>query len=109
MAENKELKVTINIAPLNNYYLECLRVLSLLFNIFISALFLILNNVESASYADDDTPYCSNQNFADVIACLERTADNLFAWFNSNGMKANAEKSHKEKTKSKHIKLYNHE
>ena len=32
----------------------------LLFNIFISDLFLILNNIETASYADDNnTPYCS--------------------------------------------------
>ena len=31
----------------------------LLFKIFISDLLLIVNNVEIASYADDNTPYCS--------------------------------------------------
>ena len=67
---------------------------SLLFNIFINDLFLILNNIEIASYADDNTPYCSYKNFGDVITCLEKTANNLFTWFNNNGMKANAEKCH---------------
>ena len=64
------------------------------FNIFISDLFLILNNIEIASYADDSTPYCSYKNFGDVITCSERTADDLFAWFNTNGLKANADKCH---------------
>ena len=62
------------------------------FNIFISDLFLILNNIEIESYADDNTPYCSYKNFRDVITCLERTVDDLFAWFNNNGMKANADR-----------------
>ena len=39
----------------------------LLFNIFISDYFLILNNIEIASYADDNTPYCSYKSFEDVI------------------------------------------
>ena len=64
------------------------------FNIFISDLFLILNNIEIASYADDNTPYCSYKSFEDVITCLERTAGDLFAWFNNNAMKANADKCH---------------
>ena len=46
----------------------------LLFNIFI---FLILNNIEIASYADENTPYCSYKSFGDVIICLERTADDF--------------------------------
>ena len=64
---------------------------SLLFNIFVSDLFLILNNIEITSYVDDNTPCCSYQKNGDVITCLERTADDLFTWFN-NGMKANADK-----------------
>ena len=45
------------------------------------------------------------QNFGGVITCLERTADDLFAWFNNNGMKANVDKyrlllSTKEKLKA---------
>ena len=66
----------------------------LLCSIFISDLFLILNNIEIASYADDNTPYCSYKNLGDVITCLERTAGDLFAWFNNNGIKANTDKCH---------------
>ena len=67
---------------------------SLLFNIFISDHFLNLKNIKIASYADDNTPYCSYKNFGDMITCLERTADDQFTWFNNNGMKANADKCH---------------
>ena len=66
----------------------------LLFNIFISDYFLILNNIEIASYANDNTPYCSYKSFEDVITCLERTADDIFTWFNDNEMKTNADKCH---------------
>ena len=74
-------------------------------NIFVSDLFLILNNIKIASCADDNTPYCSYKNVGDVIACLERTADDLFAWFNNNGIKPNADEcylrlSGKEKLKA---------
>ena len=74
---------------------------SLLFNIFINDLFLILNNIEIASYADDNTPYYSYKNFEDVITRLERAADDLFTRFNNNGMKANADKRHLLNTKEK--------
>ena len=66
----------------------------LLFNIFISDLFLILNNTEIASYAYDNTPYCSYKKSGDVITCLEKRTDDLFTWFNNNGMKVNADKCH---------------
>ena len=66
----------------------------LLFNIFISNLFLILHNIESESYADDNKPYCFYECFKDVIICLEKTADDLFTWFSNNEMKANADKCH---------------
>ena len=51
----------------------------LLFNIFISDLFLIIKDIDIASYADDNH----------VISCLEKTASDLFEWFSNNGMKAN--------------------
>ena len=66
----------------------------LLFNIFISDLFLIIKDIDIASYADDNTPYCSYDNFGDGISCLEKTASDLFEWFSNNGMKANADKCH---------------
>ena len=85
MTENKELKLMINKGSILG---------PLLFNIFISDFFLILNNIGIASSADDNTPYCSYKNFEDVIACSERTVDDLFTCFNDNGMKANADKCH---------------
>ena len=66
----------------------------LLFNIFISDLFLIIKDIDIGSYADDNTPYCAYDNFDDVLACLEKTASDLFEWFSNNGMKANADKCH---------------
>ena len=64
----------------------------LLFNIFISYLFLILNNIGIASYADENTPYCSYKDFEDLMTYLKRTAGDRFTWFNHNGMKANVDK-----------------
>ena len=46
----------------------------LLFNIFISNLFLILNNIEIVSYADDNTTYCSYKNVEDVITYLGKAS-----------------------------------
>ena len=66
----------------------------LLFNIFISDLSLIITDIDIASYADDNTPHCAYDNFDDVLACLEKTASDLFEWFSNNGMKANADKCH---------------
>ena len=34
---------------------------------------LILDNIEIASYADDNILYCSYSGFEEVISCLERT------------------------------------
>ena len=53
----------------------------LLFNIFISNLFLIIKGIDIASYADDNSSYCAYDNFDDVLACLEKTASDLFEWF----------------------------
>ena len=45
----------------------------LLFNIFISDLFLIRQDIDIATYADDST-LCSTYDNFDVLACLEQTA-----------------------------------
>ena len=39
----------------------------LLFNIFLCDLFLIMNNTELASYADDNTPYAVGNNIEELI------------------------------------------
>ena len=47
-----------------------------------------------ASYADDNTPYCSSFSLDKVINKLEASTNNLFKWFHENHMKANADKCH---------------
>ena len=46
----------------------------LLFNIFLADLFFILNDVDIASYADDNTPYVIANNIDGVIASLEKAS-----------------------------------
>ena len=66
----------------------------LLFNIFICDLFMFLNDIKIASYADDNTPYIVSSKPYKVIESLEIASDKLLSWLNNNGMKANAEKCH---------------
>ena len=63
-------------------------------NIFLCDPFFIINETEFASYADDNTPYTSDQNIDDVIKTLENNSVNLFKWFSNNQMKANKDKCH---------------
>ena len=66
----------------------------LFFNIFVSDLFSVLNDVEFASYADFNTPYVVKNNLRSVIKSLEKTRVELFEWFSDKQMKANPEKCH---------------
>ena len=63
----------------------------LLFNIFICDLFLFTNNIDIASYADDNTPYATSSKTNLAIKILKQCSDSLFTWFQNNGMKANAD------------------
>ena len=64
----------------------------LLFDIFICDLFLIMNEVDFASYTDDNTPYVIENGVKDIINSLKEASDKLFYWFADNQMKANASK-----------------
>ena len=66
----------------------------LLFNIFLCDLFLIMENINIASYADDNTPYTTGNLIEEVIQKLENTAKTFFQWFSDNRMKANPNKCH---------------
>ena len=66
----------------------------LLFNIFLCDLFLIMENIDIASYADDDTPYTTGKLIEEVIQKLGNAAQTLFQWFRDNQMKANPDKCH---------------
>ena len=66
----------------------------LLFNIFICDLFLIMNKVDFASYADDNTPYVIGNSVKEAINSFKEAPDKLFYWFANNQMKANPDKCH---------------
>ena len=52
----------------------------LLFNIFLRDLFLIIDNIDFASYADDNTPYTTDESAEKVIEKLDIEAKSLFKW-----------------------------
>ena len=64
----------------------------LLFNVFLCDLFFDLEKIDFSNFADDITPYCHGQDVEEVIHNLEKTATDLFEWFNNNEMRANPEK-----------------
>ena len=66
----------------------------LLFNIFLSDLFLIVKDVNIASYADDNTLYDSCDTIEEVISSLQSSSKKLFQWLSDNQMKGNTEKCH---------------
>ena len=66
----------------------------LLFNIFLSDLFLFLNDIDIAKYADDNTPYSFQKDCKIVTNSLENSSVKLLTWFTNNRMKANPDKYH---------------
>ena len=56
----------------------------LLFNICLIDLFFIIEDIDIASYADDNTPYVIADNIDGVIKSLEEASEILFKWFNDN-------------------------
>ena len=56
----------------------------LIFNIFLCDLFLIMENIGIASYADDNTPYTTGNSIEEVIEKLENAAKTLFQWLSEN-------------------------
>ena len=66
----------------------------LLFNIFMCDLFFIVNEIDFASYADDNTPFASGDRLDDVLDSLENASLKLFDWFSNNQIRANSDKCH---------------
>ena len=50
----------------------------LLFNIDLCDLFLIMNHVDIANYADDNAPYVSGKNIDEVVRFLEESLCVIF-------------------------------
>ena len=61
----------------------------LVFNIFICDTFLMPEQANFSSYADDITPYTIKENAEEVIRTLEEVGKPLLKWFQDNKMKLN--------------------
>ena len=51
-----------------------------------------MQNVDFASYVDDNTIYDAGDNIDEVIFSLQESSKKLFKWFADNRMKANEDK-----------------
>ena len=51
-----------------------------------------MNDIDFASYADDNAPYTIGNSMEDVILKLRNSSTILFQWFMDNQMKANPDK-----------------
>ena len=66
----------------------------LLFNLFLSDLFLFVEKADIISYADDKTPYVYSENVNVILEKLEELGKVFFEWFSNNFLKANAGRFH---------------
>ena len=64
-----------------------------------------MNDIDFASYADDNTPYVSSDSTEDVIRILENDSIKLFKWFSDNMMKANKNKCHLTVSSNEHVSM----
>ena len=66
----------------------------LLFNIYINDIFYFIDEVNTANYVDDNTPYAIDTNTKTVINTLGKEVSTLMKWFNDNYMKLREDKCH---------------
>ena len=64
----------------------------ILFNIFINDLFLFINEVELAIFADDNKIYTTKKNVEELIKVLEKESKSAIDWFEINNMIVNTSK-----------------
>ena len=57
-------------------------------------MFLLVDDIDIANYADDNTIYKEHENIDDLITSLQDAAAKLFKWFSDNQMKGNTDKCH---------------
>ena len=65
-----------------------------LFNIYLTDLFLFTADSNIANYADDNSPYACKANSDLVITQLQEDTSKLLRWFSDNSLKANPDKFH---------------
>ena len=61
---------------------------------FLADLFFTVNDIDIASYVDDNTPYMIADNVGGLITSLEQASNGLFEWLKNNLLKSNADKCH---------------
>ena len=66
----------------------------ILFNIFLCDMFFMVDNIDIASYADDNTPYSVGKSQCDLETKLQKASVKLFKWFHENGLRSNQDKCH---------------
>ena len=57
-------------------------------------MFFMVDNIDIASYADDNTPYSVGKSQCHLETKLQKASVKRFKWFDENGLKANQEKYH---------------
>ena len=66
----------------------------ILLNLFLSDVFLILNDIKISCYGDDNTLYKACGNVHAIVKTLRMSAEKLFKWFKDNQMEGNTDKYH---------------
>ena len=66
----------------------------ILFNTFLSDMFLVISDTDCSSCTDDNTIYDSGNSIDDATSSLKESSENLFQWFSHNQTKGNTVKCH---------------
>ena len=61
---------------------------------YVICFFFIYNDIDFASYAENNTAYCIGKTPQEVIRQLEKSSKSIFEWFENNGLKGNPNKCH---------------
>ena len=72
---------------------------------YVSDIFLFLDDDNVASYTDDTTPHAIKENTLQVLKDIEDKAGCVFNWFSDNCFKANPKRSHFLLTSNEQVNL----
>ena len=61
---------------------------------YVICFFFIYNDIDFASYAENNTAYCIGKTPQEVIHQLEKSSKSIFEWFENNGLKDSPNKCH---------------
>ena len=67
---------------------------AMLFNIFSYDIFFVIDYIDIARYADDNTLYSARKCQCDLETKLQKASVKLFKWFHENGLTLNVDKCH---------------